>query len=93
MGLVGYQVQKENQENETRLKQLQELAKQATLKKAEKKKTQLSLPMRGRHMYIADKARDQFMRCEVLKQANEAEEDNLQHKHTRFLDHVAALES
>lgn len=44
-------------------------------------------------MYIADKARDQFMRCEVLKQANEAEEDNLQHKHTRFLDHVAALES
>lgn len=44
-------------------------------------------------MYIADKARDQFMRCEVLKQANEAEEDSLQHKHTRFLDHVAALES
>ena len=48
--------------------------------------------MRGRHMYIADKARDQFMRCEVLKQANEEEESKLNMKNNRFLDHVAQLE-
>ena len=88
MGLVGYQVQKENEENERRLKQLQELAKQATLKKAEKKKTNLSLPMRGRHMFIGDKTRDQYMRCEVLKQANENEETNLEVANVRFLEHV-----
>jgi hypothetical protein len=74
MGLVGYQVQKENEENDKRLKHLQEMAKQATLKKAEKKKTNLSLPMRGRHMFIGDKTRDQYMRCEFFKQANENEE-------------------
>jgi hypothetical protein len=34
------------------------MAKQATLKKAEKKKANLSLPMRGRHMFIGDKTRD-----------------------------------
>lgn len=33
------------------------------------------------------------MRCEVLKQANEAEEGNLHLKHTRFMDHVAKLEA
>ena len=49
--------------------------------------------MRGRHMYIADKTRDQYMRCEVLKQANEAEVENLEVKNTRFLDHVAKLEA
>jgi len=60
------------------------LAKQATIKKAEKKKTNLSLPMRGRHMYIGDKTRDQFMRCEILKHANENEETNLEVNNARF---------
>ena len=92
MGLVGYQVQKENEENEKRLKQLQELAKQATLKKAEKKKTNLSLPMRGRHMYIGDKTRDQYMRCEVLQQANENDAANLVINKARFLEHVQKFE-
>lgn len=58
MGLVSYQVQKENEENERRLKQLQELATTAAITKAEKKNTGVNLPMRGRHMYIADKMRD-----------------------------------
>ena len=55
MGLVGYQVQKENDENEKRLQQLQSLAKQATYKKAEQKKAKVNLPMRGRRMFITDK--------------------------------------
>jgi len=67
MGLVGYQVQKENEENEKRLQQLQDLAKQATLRKAEKKKTQLSLPCRGRKMFMTDKVNDQYIRAEVFK--------------------------
>lgn len=92
MGLVGYQVQKENEENDKRLKQLQELAKQATLKKAEKKKAHLSLPMRGRHVYIGDKTRDQYMRCEFFKQANETEEVKVGQNNLRFLDHVKKFE-
>ena len=90
MGLVGYQVQKENDENEKRLKQLQELATSAQAKKADKKKyqTNVNLPMRGRHMHIGDKNRDHMMRCEVFKQANETEEVILEQKQTRFLDHV-----
>lgn len=55
MGLVGYQVQKENEENEKRLQQLQELATNAALRKQEQKKTTVSLPMRGRHMLIGDR--------------------------------------
>jgi hypothetical protein len=58
----------------------------------EKKKTAISLPMRGRHMYIADKARDQFMRCEVLKQANESESINTIKQHNNFLDEVRKFE-
>ena len=73
MGLVGYQVQKENEENEKRLKQLQDLATSAAIKKAEKKKQNLSLPMRGRHMNIHDKQRDDYMRSDYFKQANETE--------------------
>ena len=38
MGLVSYQVQKENDDNEKRLKELQSLATQANEKKAENKK-------------------------------------------------------
>lgn len=67
MGLVGYQVQKENEENEKRLQQLQDLAKQATQKKAEKKKTQVTLPMRGRRMFMMDKISDQYIKAEVCK--------------------------
>jgi hypothetical protein len=92
MGLVGYQVQKENEENDKRLKHLQEMAKQATLIKAEKKKNNLSLPMRGRHMFIGDKNRDQYMRCEFFKQANENEEILNEQKNLRFLDHVKYYE-
>jgi hypothetical protein len=77
MGLVGYQVQKENEENEKRLKQLQELATSVALKKQEKKKANPSLPMRGRHMHIGDKTREQAMRCEVFKQENENKEVQL----------------
>ena len=33
------------------------------------------------------------MRCEVLKQANEAEHENLEINNNRFLDHVARLEA
>ena len=92
MGLVGYQVQKENDDNDKRLCQLQDMAKQATLAKAEKKKTNLSLPMRGRHMFIGDKTRDQYMRCEFFKQANENEEVMNEQKNLRFLDHVKHYE-
>lgn len=67
MGLVGYQVQKENEENEKRLQQLQSLAKQATLKKAEKKKAHVSLPMRGRRVFMMDKVSDQYIKAEVCK--------------------------
>lgn len=58
MGLVSYQVQKENDENEKRLKQLQEMAKTANAKKADKKKTHLSLPMRGRKLLVQERAND-----------------------------------
>jgi hypothetical protein len=68
------------------------MAKQATLAKAEKKKTNLSLPMRGRHMFIGDKTRDQYMRCEFFKQANENEEVMNEQKNLRFLDHVKHYE-
>ena len=34
--------------------------------------------MRGRHMHIGDKVRDQCMRIEVFKQANEKEEMQLE---------------
>lgn len=44
-------------------------------------------------MFIADKTRDQYMRCEVLKQANETEELNLDDKKNKFLEHVAQLEA
>lgn len=71
---------------------LQDMAKQATLAKAEKKKTNLSLPMRGRHMFIGDKTRDQYMRCEFFKQANENEEVMNEQKNLRFLDHVKQYE-
>jgi len=64
------------------------MATSAAIKKLEKKKTTVNLPMRGRHMYIADKTREQFMRAEVFKQANENEEINIEHNNTRFLDHV-----
>lgn len=67
MGLVGYQVQKENEENEKRLTQLQNLAKQATLKKQEKKKNHVSLPMRGRRVFMMDKVSDQYIKAEVCK--------------------------
>ena len=77
MGLVGYQVQKENTENEKRLKQLQELATSVAMKKQEKKKQNVSLPMRGRHMLIGDLKRDQAMRCEVFKAENESKEIEL----------------
>jgi uncharacterized protein with gpF-like domain len=80
MGLVGYQVQKENEENEKKMKQLQDKAIKAALAKAEKKRTTVSLPMRGRHIYITDKTRDQYMRAEVFKQANENEEINMEHQ-------------
>lgn len=68
MGLVGYQVQKENEENEKRLQQLQSLAKQATFKKAEAKKSKLHLPMRGRKVYMADKLIDHQSKIQVCKQ-------------------------
>jgi len=64
------------------------LATNAAIKKAEKKKTSVNLPMRGRHMNIADKTREQFMRCETFKQANETEEHYLEQKEHRFLDHI-----
>ena len=70
MGLVSYQVQKENEENEKRLKQLQEMAKSANQKKTEKKKTNLSLPMRGRRMLMNDKDNEQVLRTEIFKHAN-----------------------
>lgn len=37
------------------------------MRKAEKKKTQLSLPMRGRKMFMTDKVNDQYIRAEVYK--------------------------
>lgn len=92
MGLVGYQVQRENEENEKRLKQLQELATSAAIKKQEKKKVAVSLPMRGRHMHIGDLKRDQAMRSEVFKQANETEELHLKARDNNFLEHVKRFE-
>ena len=71
---------------------MQDLAKQATKKKAEKKKNHLSLPMRGRHMYIGDKTREHMIRCEILKQANESSEMQILEKNARFLDHIKQLE-
>lgn len=92
MGLVSYQVQRENEENEKRIKELQELAQQATVKKIKKKKMHLSLPMRGRQVIIGDKQRDQHIRNQVLKQANESEEINLNIKNNRFLEQVRHFE-
>ena len=43
-------------------------------------------------MHIGDKTRDQAMRCEVFKQANETEEIIQVQKHTSFLDHVRQFE-
>ena len=43
-------------------------------------------------MFIGDKTRDQYMRCEVLKQANENEESNLEVANVRFLEHVQKFE-
>ena len=37
------------------------------MKKAEKKKTQVSLPMRGRRMFMMDKVSDQYIKAEVCK--------------------------
>ena len=48
--------------------------------------------MRGRHMFIGDKTRDQYMRCDALKQANETEETNLEVNNVRFLEHVQKFE-
>ena len=48
--------------------------------------------MRGRHMYIGDKTRDQYMRCEVLQQANENDAANLVINKARFLEHVQKFE-
>jgi hypothetical protein len=48
--------------------------------------------MRGRHMFIGDKNRDQYMRCEFFKQANENEEVLNEQKNIRFLDHVKYYE-
>ena len=58
MGLVGYQVQKENEENEKRIRQLQQLAAQANIKKAQKRKNNVNLPMRGRGLYLGDKSKE-----------------------------------
>jgi hypothetical protein len=52
----------------------------AAMAKAEKKKQTVNLPMRGRHMYIADKVRDQIMCTENLKQANENDQINIEHQ-------------
>ena len=92
MGLVGYQVEKENNENQKKLRQLQELAKQAAQKKAEKRRNHLSLPMRGRQLYIGDKQQEQIMRCELFRQANEAETRDLGTQKAGFLAHVQQLE-
>lgn len=43
-------------------------------------------------MYIGDKTRDQFMRCEFFKQANETEEVKVEQTNMRFLDHVKHFE-
>ena len=48
--------------------------------------------MRGRHVYIGDKTRDQYMRCEFFKQANETEEAKVGQNNLRFLDHVKKFE-
>ena len=48
--------------------------------------------MRGRHVYIGDKTRDQYMRCEFFKQANETEEVKVEQGNMRFLDHVKHFE-
>lgn len=88
MGLVGYQVQKENEENEKRLKQLQDLATSVAQKKQEKKKTSLSLPMRGRHMHIGDFKREQAMRCEVFKQENESKENELKEQNVMMSEQM-----
>lgn len=43
-------------------------------------------------MFIGDKTRDQFMRCEFFKQANENEQVMNEQKNLRFLDHVKHFE-
>jgi len=50
------------------------------------------LPMRGRHVYIGDKTRDQYMRCEFFKQANETEEIRAEENQMRFVDQVRHFE-
>ena len=43
-------------------------------------------------MYIGDKTRDQYMRCEVLQQANENDAANLVINKARFLEQVQKFE-
>ena len=66
MGLVGYQVQKENEENDKRLSQLQNMAKVATQRKQDKKKNHLSLPMRGRKMAVYDSVNEIISKREMI---------------------------
>lgn len=95
MGLVSYQVQKENDENEKRLQQLQDMAKSANFRRTQQKKeadtkskATFSLPMRGRRLFIGEKTSEAQMRTEMLRYANMNEENNMATDHARWRDTV-----
>jgi hypothetical protein len=63
---------------------------QPTGKEAEKPK--FSLPMRGRRLFINEKANDAQMRTEMLRYANMNEEVNMATDNQRWMDTVRQLE-
>lgn len=68
------------------------MAKSVNDQKKEERKKTISLPMRGRRMFMNEKTNDAALRTEIFKQANSSEEQKIDHENLRWMDHVRQLE-